>query len=122
MLELKNRSELTVINVANAILAVFLFVSPWLVGFREMQAAARNAWILGIVIFVIAVAAASALREWEEWVNCVLGLWTIVAPWILGFAAAKGAMWTHVAVGIAVAVLAAIELWLIHSGPPAKTA
>ena len=121
MLELKNRSELTAINIANAVLAVFLFISPWLVGFRVVQAASWNAWILGVAVFVFAVAAASALNEWEEWVNVVLGLWTAVAPWILGFASVASAMWTHVAVGLAVAVLAAVELWLIHSGPPAKT-
>ena len=121
MLEVKNRSELTAINVVNAVLAAFLFVSPWLVGFREVQAASWNAWICGLVIFVLAAVAVAQLQEWEQWVNGILGLWTVVAPWVLGFASVATAMWTHVGVGIAVAVLAAIELWLIHSGPPAKT-
>ena len=121
MLNLKDRSEPTAINVVNAVLAAFLFVSPWLVGFRELQAASWNAWICGLAVLVIALAAVADLQEWEEWVNGAIGLWTAVAPWVLGFAGVTTAMWTHVGVGLAVAVLAAVELWLIHSGPPAKT-
>ena len=122
MMTLKNRSELTAINLINAVLGAVLFASPWLAGFREVQAASWNAWICGLAVLILAVAAATDLREWDEWVNGALGLWTIVAPWVLGFAATTVAMWTHVAVGAAIAVLAAIELWLIHRGPPARTA
>jgi hypothetical protein len=121
MINLKNRSELTAINIVNAILAALLFVSPWLIGFRDLQAASWNAWICGLAVFVLAVAAMTELQEWEEWVNGALGLWTLVAPWVLGFASVATALWTHVGVGAAIAVLAAIELWLLHSGPPAKT-
>jgi hypothetical protein len=121
MIDLKNRSELTTINIVNAILAALLFVSPWLIGFRDLQAASWNAWICGLAVFVLAVAAMTELQEWEEWVNGALGLWTLVAPWVLGFASVATALWTHVGVGAAIAVLAAIELWLMHSGPPAKT-
>ncbi len=122
MVTFKNRSELTAINIVNAVLGVLLFVSPWLVGFREVQAASWNAWICGLAVLVFAAAAVADLQEWEEWVNGALGLWTIAAPWILGFAGTAMAMWTHVGIGLAVAVLAAVELWLIHSGPPARTA
>jgi len=51
-----------------------------------------------------------------------LGLWTAVAPWVLGFASAAAATWTHVGVGLAIAILAAVQLWLIRSDPPAKVA
>ncbi len=120
---LKGRSELTAINIINAILAVFLFVSPWLFGFSGMQRAASwNAWICGFAIAALALAAVSELQEWEEWANVALGLWTAVAPWLLGFAGVAAAMWTHGGVGLAVAVLAAVELWLLHNNPPTKTA
>ena len=119
---LKGRSELTAINIINAILAAFLFASPWLFGFSDGQAASWNAWVCGLVIAALALAAINELQEWEEWANVVVGLWTAVAPWILGFAGVVAAMWTHVGVGLAVAVLAAVELWLLHSNPPTKTA
>jgi hypothetical protein len=44
MIDLKKRSELTAINIVNAILAPFLFISPWSMGFRDLPAATWNAW------------------------------------------------------------------------------
>jgi len=111
---LKHRSELTAINVVNAIAAAFLFVSPWLFGFAGEQVASWNAWISGVLIAGLALAALAELREWQEWGSLVLGLWAAISPWVLGFAGLSHAMWTHVAVGLAVAVLAAVELWLMR--------
>ncbi|MPR10186.1 SPW repeat protein [Microvirga tunisiensis] len=122
MLGLKQRSELTAINIINAVLAVFLFFSPWLVGYRDAQIASWNAGACGLVIGLMAAFAITRLQEWEEWSNAALGLLTAVAPWIMGFAGSMPAMWTHVLVGLAVLTLAAIELWLIHGSPPSKTA
>jgi hypothetical protein len=122
MIDLKNRSELTVINIVSAVLAAFLFASPWVMGFSDLQPASWNAWVCGLAVCVIALAAVTQLKEWEEWVNGILGLWILIAPWALGFANVANALWTHVGVGLAVTALAAIELWLIHSGPPARTA
>jgi len=116
---LKRRSELTAINIINAIAAAFLFVSPWLFGFSGEQSPAWNAWISGLLIAGLALAAVASLQEWEEWINLALGLWVAVAPWLLGFAGITYALWTHVAVGIGVAILAAVELWLIRQSPHA---
>ncbi|NBJ13457.1 SPW repeat protein [Microvirga arsenatis] len=115
MIGLKHRSELTATNILNSILAVFLFFSPWLVGFRDVQVATWNAGLCGLAVGLMAALAITELQEWEEWVNAALGLWTAAAPWALGFAGVTTAMWTHVLVGLAVAVLAAVGLWLIHA-------
>jgi hypothetical protein len=116
---LKNRSELTAINIVNALAAAFLFVSPWLFGFAGELTASRNAWISGLLIAGVALAAVVALQEWEEWINLLFGLWVVVSPWLLGFAGLATAMWTHVGVGLVVAILAAVELWLIRQSPHA---
>jgi uncharacterized membrane protein len=39
-----------------------------------------------------------------------LGYWTVVAPFVLGFAWDNGAVWTHVLVGICVAAVATKQL------------
>ena len=39
----------------------------------------------------------------------------LVSPWVLGFADTT-AMWVHIVIGIVVAVIAAIELWMMHHG------
>jgi hypothetical protein len=119
MINWKDKTELTAINVVNAIAAAFLFVSPWLFGFSGEQTVVWNACVSGLVIAGLALAATVKLQEWEEWVNLVLGLWVAISPWVLGFAGIASAMWTHVVVGITVAILAAVELWMIHQSPRA---
>jgi hypothetical protein len=78
--------------------------------------------VVGLAVFVLALAAIVERKEWEEWLSAVLGPWALVPPWALGFANVATARWTHVGVGLAVAVLAALELWLIRQGPTAKAA
>jgi hypothetical protein len=116
MLRLKQRSDLAAINIINALLAAFLFFSPWLVGFTDVEPAFWNTWVCGPLIGILAITAFNALYEWEEWANAALGLWTLVAPWVLGFSHVTGALWAHVGVGFAIAVLAAVELWRMRRG------
>ena len=97
-------------DVANLILGAILFFSPWMFGF-DAGRASQNAMIGGIVIAVLAIAALAAFAVWEEWLNLIVGLWTLVSPWILGFQGTS-AMTVHVIIGVVVAILAAIELWL----------
>jgi hypothetical protein len=98
-------------DVANLILGTVLLSSPWLYAFPAGHAS-RNAIVTGVVIVVLSLAALAAFAIWEEWVNLIVGLWTIVSPWVLGFSGtAKN---VHVTIGIIVAVLAAIELFIMH--------
>src|SRR5215510_12829255 len=99
-------------DVANLVLGAILFVSPWIYGFAS-GAQSQNAF----VIAVLAIAALAAFAVWEEWLNLIVGLWVLVSPWVLGFQGTT-AMTVHVVIGILVAVLAAIELWLMYQQPP----
>jgi SPW repeat len=104
------------VDVINLVLAVFLFLTPWIFGFLPDTAAAPNAWISGVIIGGIAIAALTSFAEWEEWVNLVLGLWVIVSPWALGFVTQSAAKSACVVVGLIVAALAAIKLWMLREG------
>ena len=95
----------------NLVLAVVLFVSPWIMGFAAETAPAWNAWIAAIVLGVLAVATLAVFAQWEEWANLVVGLWLIVSPLLLGFAANANAMWTHVVLGALVVVVSAWAVW-----------
>lgn len=110
------------INGVNAALGVILLISPWLVGFATEGTATWSAVIGGAVIAVTALAAFARLLEWEEWINLVAGLCVAVSPWLIGFASVRAATWTHLAIGLLVAVLAAIELWRLHGVPPSRSA
>jgi hypothetical protein len=106
----------------NLVLAVVLFVSPWAFGFAGETGAAWNAWICGIVIAVLAVLALVKFAEWEEWIAAALGVWLIISPWVLGFAAMATALWTHIVLGVVIAALAVWRGWQVHQGQKKATA
>ncbi len=117
---MENWTNAKLCDVANLILGAFLFFSPWIFGFGAGHAS-QNAYVSGIVIAVLAIAALAAFAVWEEWLNLIVGLWTLVSPWVLGFYGDKTPMTVHVVVGILVAVLAAVELWIMSQNPPRLT-
>ena len=106
----------------NLVLAAFLFVSPWLFGFAEQPLASWNAWICGAVIAVVALAAIAWFAEWEEWINIAIGIWLVVAPWVLGFSMVAAAMWSHVIFGAVIIAFAAWSAWSAHHGGTQATA
>lgn len=93
------------------VLGVWLFLSPWILGFAAALPAAWNAWIVGIVIAAVAAWAIVRFAPWQDWVNGVLGAWLVIAPWVLGFGGLATAAWNHVIVGLLVLAFAAWELW-----------
>jgi hypothetical protein len=117
---MKDWTNTKLCDVANLILGAFLFVSPWIFGFGGSRAA-ENANIVGVVIAVLAIAALAAFAVWEEWLNLIVGLWALVSPWVLGFQATTKAMAVCVIVGILVAILAAVEIWMTSQNPPRLT-
>lgn len=114
-------SNRTAFDVVNIVAGLGLLLSPWYLGFSSEVYAAWNAWIVGAAVAVIAAAALFAFHEAEEWVNLVVGLWAVVAPWVLGFSAVTAAMWVHMIAGIVVAVVAAACIWFVR-GRPLSTA
>ena len=88
-----------------------LALSPWLLEFTTVAAAALNAWLVGAAIALIALAALISYHRAEEWVNGLLGLWALIAPWVLGFSELRSAMGVHVVLGLIVAIVAAALLW-----------
>lgn len=116
---MENWTNAKLCDVANLVLGAFLLFSPLAFGF-DAGMASQNAYISGIVIAVLAIAALAAFAVWEEWLNLVVGLWVLVSPWVLGFQGTT-AMTIHAIVGAAVAILAAIELWMTSQHPPRLT-
>jgi hypothetical protein len=53
----------------------------------------------------------------EEGANVVLGIWAVIAPWVLGFTTVSNAALVHVIAGLVVAVIAAGSLWFTTIRP-----
>jgi len=106
-------------DVANLILGAILVASPWMFAFAG-GSQTQNAVGSGAVIVLLSIAALAAFAYWEEWLNLVVGLWVLASPWVFEFQGTT-AMTVHVTIGILVAVLAAIEIWMMHQNQPTRS-
>ena len=87
---------------------IWLFVSPWVYG-AAGNGNAWNSWIVGAVIFLIAlyrVTRPERIRA-MSWVNVVLGAWVFFSPWIYGYVANGNRFINSLCVG-AIAFVASI--------------
>jgi hypothetical protein len=95
----------------NVVLGLWLIVSPWILGFAPETTAMWNAVLMGAVIALVALGALVEFHKWEEWADMAFGLWLVVSPWALGFAATLAtATWNFVVVGLLTIALAAWSL------------
>jgi hypothetical protein len=101
---------------ANLVLAIWLFISPWVLKFAFAGAAAGsgtiaawNAWVLGVVVFLVALSAmGQRFVRGQEWVNLALGVWIFIAPWVLAFSSgSSNAAWDHWIVGALIVLASA---------------
>lgn len=46
----------------NLLIGIWLFVAPWVVGFTSMRSAAWDHWIVGVLVFLLALSALSYAR------------------------------------------------------------
>ena len=99
-------------EIINMLLAAWLFVSPWALGYVH-ETAARNAWTFGAVLFALAAFAASEPRYWKEVLEILLGTWLIVSPWALQFASRFLIARNTATVGALFVVFAA---WALYRG------
>ena len=97
------------IDWTNLVLGAVLLVSPWL-GLGGGGSVAANAVVCG---FVVACAAGAALAKpslGAERTNAWVGVWLMVAPWVLAFSGNAGATWTSITIGLAITCFAGIQI------------
>ena len=101
-------------GAVSLVLAAWLLVSPWVVGFSGDPLATDNALVVGLALGGIAIGALLGPQAWEVWGEAALALWLIVSPWVLGYSPVEGATMTAVITGAAILVLA---LWALATDP-----
>lgn len=95
---------------ANALLGVWLILSPFVLGFQSDLTALANAVLVGVLLLAAALGAIFVPRAWEEWTESGLGLWLTVSPWVLG-STMQAAKASAVVTGLVVLTLA---LWALQ--------
>ncbi len=89
----------------NALLGIWLIISPWALGFSSTTAATVNFVIVGILLLAVALGAIYVPKAWEEWSEVVLGIWMVVSPWLVRYATQHAAKTDAVVTGIIVLIL-----------------
>lgn len=103
-------------DVANLVLGVWLFISPWVLAFTDAGLAATNAFAFGVIVAALALLAIFAYQTWEEWLAAAIGAWLFISPWVLGAAANTSILWNSLIVGALLVILALWSAQLEHPG------
>ncbi len=103
----------------NVLAGIWLILAPMVLGYSSLESAAWNDRVVGVAVFVLAVARVAAPARFEviSWINFVLGAWLIVAPFLMGYSVAgalgsatadpTAAVANDIIVGIVIVVMAA---------------
>lgn len=98
----------------NLILGTWLFITPFFGMEMTSSTAAWNSYIFGVVVVVLSIWALVRPRAWEEWINLIVGIWLIIAPFALGYTMQTTAMWNSIVVGVIVGIDA---IWAATANP-----
>ncbi|GGJ30102.1 SPW repeat protein [Streptomyces brasiliensis] len=102
------------------LLGLYCAASPWIVHYTTSQPAlVTHNLIVGIAIGLLALGFTRAPERMYglSWAMCAMGVWMIIAPWIVGSSPDAGVVINNVVIG-ALAVI----LGLICAGTAAKSA
>lgn len=91
------------------VLGAWEFLASFILGYSAKAGALWDAIILGIALVILAGWAALSNQVTTakslSWINTILGIWLILAPFIVRYTNLAGALWNDIIVGIVVAVL-----------------
>jgi hypothetical protein len=85
---------------------LWLIVAPFALNYPTGSPGVWNDVILGAVVAIVALANSGIRAGWLSWVNFLLGVWLIVAPFVLTYHSVAGA-WNDVLTGVLVCLFAA---------------
>jgi hypothetical protein len=91
------------------VVGVWVVIAPFLLGYRGTGSALWNDVIVGVAVVILAVSAAMSENEntikTMGWITAVLGLWLVLAPFILGYSAIAAALWSDIIAGVVILIL-----------------
>ncbi|MGV9839104.1 SPW repeat protein [Nocardia niigatensis] len=87
---------------------LYIAISAWVVGFTRFPTLTVNNLVVGIALAVLALGFASMYGRIHGigWTAPVIGVWMIIAPWVVsGDVAHTATIWSNVAAGAVVLLL-----------------
>ncbi len=97
--------DVKVLSWITVVLGVWLIIAPFVITIPSMVAM-WNSIIVGVIVLILSWirAANPASSPGLSWINAILGLWLIVAPFVLRMASSMSFRWNDIVLGIAVIV------------------
>jgi hypothetical protein len=92
------------------VFAIWLFFSPFFLGYGADARAAWNAYVLGVLLAISSTWALAAPQKWEAWTDLLLGIWLVISPWVLRVGGDSVATANFVVLGL---LVGAYALWAI---------
>lgn len=96
------------------LLGVWLFASPWVMGYPSDSPPAINATIAGAIMAALAVFDLYKTYIWAVLLNIVVGAWVAASPWLVDVIPDRAMSTSMLVVGIATIVLG---LWEMRTDP-----
>jgi hypothetical protein len=107
-------------SVLNVLAGIWLIISPWVLGFTMLPAAFWNTLLVGIAVLVLAaIRLGTCGTPGVSWLNLLFGIWLIISPFALAFAAGEAAMGNAIFLGILVGIF---SLWAALGAQTTTTA
>jgi hypothetical protein len=97
---------------ASFALGLWLAVSPWVLGYSQLETATANAAFMGLAVALGSHFGVSFDESSVEWFNMAAGLWLVLAPFLLGYSSQIDVTANSIAVGTGVAALASSAMSL----------
>lgn len=97
------------VEALSILAGLFLAASPWIVGFQDVRTIAVNNLITGVAFALLAFVGRSAFERTHgmSWAGFGIGVWTIIAPWVVaGHVDIARVIWTNTWTGGVAAALA----------------
>lgn len=101
-------------NWINVLAGIWLIIAPFALGYGNSDGATNDIW-LGIIVGVIGfIRLFTTVRGmWLNWVNLIAGLWLIIAPFTMTYAA-TATVWNDIILGL---VVLGCSIWAFGQTP-----
>jgi hypothetical protein len=105
-------------SALNVIAGIWLIISPWVLGFSNLQTPPLwDTLLVGIAVLILsAIRLGTVGTEGLSWISFLVGIWLLISPFVLNFSGTSAAMGNEVILGILVGLF---SLWGALAGQPA---
>src|SRR5262249_31227825 len=95
-------------SILNVLAGVWLIISPFVLHSTAAPLALWNTVVVGVIVVVCAASRAISptFNVGFSWVNLVLGVWLVIAPFLMGYTGTPAALWNNLVGGAVIAILA----------------